>query len=239
MRVRKNVADGYKTHKTHKTMSLPSIQTTLGRSPNGSMTTTQEYSVNKPRDAVPTSVQHQRELLPFCGLAKIGGFAAQPITNVHLYGGSDASGERALNIFPLPAEAFTQPFGSQSSTNLSISNSSVRPPNPGNLHKRSWQDEDETPVRLSSDFLFKIPRNISDDDVPISPLSATPPNSLPQAPLRHIAQPKTKKWALRAADFNGMVIKEIDDDMDIENVEQAPATILAGNSSDFDEAEFL
>lgn len=240
MRVRKSVPEGYKTHKT---MSLPSIQTTLASSPNRSrtitMTTTQEYSVKPPRDPVPAHVQHQRELLPFCGLQKIGGYAEQPVTNVHLYGGADASGERALNIFPLPAEAFTQPFSSQSSTDSSISNFSLRPPNPGNLQKRSWQDEDEVPIRLNQDFLFKKPMRVSDDDVPISPLSATPPNTFPQAPLRHIAQPKTRRSNLRAMDVDGAVLKEMDVDMDFENTEQSGVRISVGTPSDFDEAEFL
>ncbi|KAJ4288468.1 hypothetical protein N0V90_011704 [Kalmusia sp. IMI 367209] len=243
MRVRKSVPEGYKTHKT---VSLPTIQTTLSRSPNGSSTatitttTTAEYSVKPPRDPVPAHVQHQRELLPFCGLQKIGGYAEQPVTNVHLYGGADASGERALNIFPLPAEAFTQPFSTQSSIDSSISNSSLRPPNPANLQKRSWQDEDETPVRLNSNFLFKIPMKVAEDEVPISPLSATPPPgvSFPQAPLRPFAQPKTRRMGLRAMDVDGMIVKEADVDMDLENAEQE-GRVLVGSPGDFDEAEFL
>lgn len=241
MRVRKSVPEGYKTHKT---VSLPSIQTTmLARSPNGSstttMTTVQEYSVKPPRDPVPAHVQHQRELLPFCGLQKIGGYAEQPVTNVHLYGGSEPSGERVLNIFPLPAEAFTQPFSSQSSTGSSISNSSLRPPNPGNLHKRSWQDEEDTSVRLSADFFFKMPKKGSDDDIPVSPLSAIPPDGFPQAPLRAIAQPKSRRGGSRAMDADGMIVKEMDVDMDLENTEQTEARLIAGSSSDFDDADFL
>jgi hypothetical protein len=242
MRVRKSVPEGYKTHKP---VSLPSIQT-LARSPNHSSTTTMtttmtttahEYTVKPPRDPVPTHVQHQRELLPFCGLQKIGGYAEQPVTNLHLYGGSDASGERIMNMFPLPAEAFTQPFSSQSSTASSISISSVRPPNPGNVHKRSWQDEDEAPLRLSADFFFKLPMKISEDEVPISPLSATPPIAFPQAPLRAIAQPKSRRSGLRTMDGNA--VKDMDVDMDFENTDQVEARVIAGSPSDFDEADFL
>ncbi|KAL5388171.1 hypothetical protein DPSP01_003160 [Paraphaeosphaeria sporulosa] len=239
MRVRKSVPEGYKTHKT---MSLPSVQTTLTMTPNGTsttMTTTQDHSVKPPRDPVPAQVLHQRELLPFCGLQKIGGYAEQPVTNVHLYGGADASGERALNIFPLPAEAFSQPFSSQSSTSSSISNSSFQAPNPANLHKRSWQDEDEAPARLSSNFLFKIPVKVSEDEVPISPLSATPPNGFPQAPLRPFAQPKTRRSGLRATDIDGMIVKEVDMDMDLGNADMTEGRVVVGSSSDFDEAEFL
>ncbi|KAJ4360086.1 uncharacterized protein N0V89_000645 [Didymosphaeria variabile] len=240
MRVRKSVPEGYKTHKT---LSLPSIQTTLTMSPNGASTTTmttiKEYSVKPPREPVPAHVQHQRELLPFCGLQKIGGYAEQPVTNVHLYGGADASGERALNIFPLPAEAFSQPFSSQSSTSSSISNASLHAPNPANLHKRSWQDEEEAPARLSSNFLFKIPMKVSEDEVPISPLSATPSNGFPQAPMRPFAQPKARRSGLRAMDVDGIVVKEMDMDMDLENADQTEDRVVVGSPGDFDEAEFL
>ncbi|KAL1592337.1 hypothetical protein SLS60_011415 [Paraconiothyrium brasiliense] len=229
--------------RTHKTMPLPSIQTTLTMSPNGASTTTvttiKEYSVKPPCEPVPAHVQHQRELLPFCGLQKIGGYAEQPVTNVHLYGGADASGERALNIFPLPAEAFSQPFSSQSSTSSCISDASLQAPNSANLHKRSWQDEEEAPARLSANFLFKIPMKVSEDEVPISPLSATPPNGFPQAPMRSFAQPKTRRSGLRAMDVDGMVVKEIDMDMDLEKVDQTEDRVVVGSPSDFDEAEFL
>ncbi|KAF9734456.1 hypothetical protein PMIN06_004627 [Paraphaeosphaeria minitans] len=239
MRVRKSVPEGYKTHKT---MSLPSVQTPLTMSPNGAsttMTTIQQYTLKPPRDPVPAHVQHQRELLPFCGLQKIGGYAEQPVTNVHLYGGADASEGRALTIFPLPAEAFSQPFNSQSSTSSSISNSSFQTPNPTNLHKRSWQDEDEPPARLSSNFLFKLPVKVSEDEVPISPLSATPPNSFPQAPLRSFVHPKTRRSGLRATDVDGMIVKEVDMDMDLENADMTEGRVVVGSPSDFDEAEFL
>ena len=238
MRVRKSVPEGYKTHKTS---GLPSIHTTISSRSSASITAAAEYSVKPPRDPVPEQVQHQRELLPFCGLHKIGGYAEQPVTNVHLYGGSDPSGERSMNIFPLPAEAFTQPFSSQSSTDSSISNSSLAP-NPANLHKRSWHDEDETPVRLSSNFLFKIPMKVAEDDVPISPLSATPPQGIafPQPPLRPFAQPKTRRAGIsRTMDVDGMVIKEGDVDMDLENTEQAEGRVLVGSPGDFEDAEFL
>ncbi|KAF2683657.1 hypothetical protein K458DRAFT_304191 [Lentithecium fluviatile CBS 122367] len=240
MRVRKSVPEGYKTHKT---VSLPSIQTTLAISPNSrasttSTMTTTDYGVKPPREAVPGELQHQRELLPFCGLQKIGGYAEQPVTNVHLYGGTSASGERAPNLFPLPAEAFTQPFPSQSSTDSAVSNSSVRP-NPTNPYKRSWQDEDETPMKLNTEFHFKIPVNVSEDDVPVSPLSESPPTHLssafPQAALRPFAQPKTRKG--RVMDVEGMIVKEGDIDMDVENAEQG--RVLVGSASDFGEADFL
>jgi hypothetical protein len=243
MRVRKSVPEGYKTHKT---MSLPSIQTTLAVAPSTStrasttstMTTT-EHNDKPPRDAVPDDLQHQRELLPFCGLQKIGGFAEQPVTNVHLYAGTTASGDRSLNLFPLPAEAFTQPFSSQSSAGSSLSNSSLRP-NPANPSKRSWQDEDDRPTKLNTDFHFKIPVKVSEDEVPVSPLSESPPMSLssafPQTALRPFAQPKTRRG--RIVDVDGIVIKESDIEMDVENADHQ-GRVLAGSASDFSDADFL
>ncbi|PVH97082.1 hypothetical protein DM02DRAFT_533951, partial [Periconia macrospinosa] len=233
MRVRKSVPEGYKTHKT---VALPSIQTTLSIAGNGGTMTQTQYSVKPPQDAVPEDYQHQRELLPFSGLQKIGGYAEQPVTNVHLYGGTSASGERALNLFPLPAEAFTQPFSSQSSMDSSVSSSSLRP-NPTNPYKRSWQDEDDKPNKLNTDFFFKIPVKISEDEVPVSPLSETPPTTIdgfPHTALRTFAQPKSRRQGPgRVMNIDGMVVKDVDMDMTLENSEQE------GRANDFGDADFL
>lgn len=225
MRVRKSVPEGYKTHKT---VALPSIQTTLAVAGNGTTMTQTEYSVKPPQDPVPEDYQHQRELLPFSGLQKLGGFAEQPVTNLHLYGGTSASGERTLNLFPLPAEAFTQPFSSQSSLDSSISSSSLRP-NPANPYKRSWHDEEDKPTKLNTDFFFKIPVKSSDDDVPISPMSETPPTTIhafPHTAPRAFAQPKSRRQGAGRA-------MDIDMDMTLDNTEQG------GRMNDFGDADFL
>ena len=231
MRVRKSVPEGYKTHKT---ANLPTIQTTLSK--GGPLTSTMAAG-----DAYgPEIYQHQRELLPFSGLHKIGGYAEQPVTNVHLYGGVDANGDRPVNLFPLPAQAFNQPFSSQDSTTSNLSTSLLQTPNPTNLHKRSWQDEDNQPVNLSSNFLFALPMKVSEDEVPVSPLSATPTPSLlslPQSALRPFAQPKTRRsQANRMMDVDSVMLKEADVDMDLENAERSEAT---GSGNDFGEADFL
>ncbi|CAI6336471.1 unnamed protein product [Periconia digitata] len=233
MRVRKSVPEGYKTHKT---ATLPSIQTTLAIAGNGPTMTQTQYSVKPPQDPVPEDYQHQRELLPFSGLQKIGGYAEQPVTNVHLYGDNSAPSNRALNIFPLPAEAFSQPFSSQSSMDSSVSSSSLRP-NPTNPYKRSWQDEDDKSNKLNTDFFFKIPVKVSEDEIPVSPLSATPPTAIhgfPHTALRTFAQPKSRRpGAGRAMDFDGMVVKNMDMDITLENADQE------GRRNDFDDADFL
>ncbi|KAF2715661.1 hypothetical protein K504DRAFT_457812 [Pleomassaria siparia CBS 279.74] len=232
MRVRKSVPEGYKTHKS---ANLPSIQTTLSKGgplTNSTMGTGDAYSV---KIAGPEIYQHQRELLPFSGLHKIGGYAEQPVTNVHLYGGTDKNGDRPVNIFPLPAAAFNQPFSSQDSTNSDFPVVSIQAPNPTNLHKRSWQDEDIQPLNLNSNFLFALPMKVSEDEVPISPHSATPAPSvlsLPQSALRPFAQPKTRRQHVGRMDVDNIMFKESDMDVDSENAEE-------GTSNDFVEADFL
>ncbi|KAF2789445.1 hypothetical protein K505DRAFT_328244 [Melanomma pulvis-pyrius CBS 109.77] len=239
MRVRKSVPEGYKTHKS---ANLPSIQTTLSKGgplTNSTIATSDAYSVKL---AGPEVYQHQRELLPFSGLHKIGGYAEQPVTNVHLYGGTDENGDRPVNLFPLPAQAFNQPFSSQDSTSSSLSISSLQTPNPTNLHKRSWQDDDGQPLNLNSNFLFALPMKVSEDEVPVSPLSATPAPSilsLPQSALRPFAQPKTRRHQSgQMMEVSAVLFKEADIDMDLENAEQNEDR-ATGNSNDFGEAEFL
>lgn len=230
MRVRKSVPEGYKTHKMS---TLPSIQTTLSKP----ATTLATLKVKPPRDPVPDDFVHQRELLPFCGLHKIGGFAEQPTTNLHLYGGFDSTGTRASNLFPLPAEAFTTPFSSQGSTDSGYSTSSQRLPNPLNPSKRSWQDEEDKP--LNSNFFFSIPMKglgagADVDEVPVSPLSETPPQSINMLPqVRQFAQPKSRRAGQRSMASDG------DMDIDFENLDRVDGRVAAGSGSDFEEADFL
>jgi hypothetical protein len=218
MRVRKSVPEGYKTHKM---TALPSITTTLIKPTT--------LDVKPPRDAVPIDFVHQRELLPFCGLHKVAGYAEQPTTNLHLYGGLDTRGQRPTNLFPLPAEAFTQPFSSQTSTDSGYSSSPQRPANPS---KRSWSDEDEKP--LTTNFFFAIPMkglSAEVDEVPVSPLSETPSQSINMLPqVRQLAQPKSRRK-------QGAGDEDID--MEFENAAQVEARLVAGSASDFEEADFL
>ncbi|KAF1844383.1 uncharacterized protein K460DRAFT_369255 [Cucurbitaria berberidis CBS 394.84] len=229
MRVRKSVPEGYKTHKMS---TLPSIHTTMSKP----STTLVSLEVKPPRDAVPDDFVHQRELLPFCGLHKVGGYAEQPTTNIHLYGGFDSTGIRASNLFPLPAEAFTQPFSSQGSTDSGYSTSSQRLSSSLNPSKRSWQDEDDKP--LTTNFFFAIPMkglSADMDDVPVSPLSETPSQSINMLPqVRQFAQPKSRRAGQRTL--------MSDEDMDMEfdeNVERVERRIAVGSGSDFEEADFL
>jgi hypothetical protein len=226
MRVRKSVSEGYKTHKMLSSSTDPFIRARP------------RLDVKPPREEVPDDYQHQRELLPFCGLHKIGGFAEQPTTNPHLY--TSTTGPRPAYTFPLTADAFTQPFSSQSSTDSgyysATSPSSQRLHNPS---KRSWHDEDE--VRpINTNFLFDARTSstrrgmaVEFDDVPVSPLSATPPQIVDMLPpTRQYAQPRRRRPTKRT-------ISDDDIDMDFENAARIEGRIGAGSSSDFEEADFL
>ena len=188
--------------------------------------------VKPSRDPVPDGASHQRELLPFCGLHNLGGYAEQPTTNIHLYGGLDASGSRATNLFPLPAEAFTQPFSSHTSP---YSPSSQSRPNPLNLSKRSWQDEDETSRNPGFFFAMPIKSMAADvDDVPVSPLSETPPQAINMLPAsRQVAQPKSRIGAQRP------LANHDDIDMEFENAAQVEGRVTVGSGSDFEESDFM
>lgn len=224
MRVRKSVPEGYKTHKMS---ALPSITTTMTQAATSTI-----FEVKPAQDAVPDDFVHQRELLPFCGLHKVAGYAEQPTTNIHLYGGLDAHGQRPINSFPLLAEAFKQPFSSQGSTDSGYSTSSQRLPNPLNPSKRSWQDEEEKP--LGTNFFFAIPKmglSAEIEEVPVSPLSETPPNMLPQ--VRQFAQPKSRRAGPK------MMLVDEDMDMEFENAVQIEGRVAVGSGSDFEEADFL
>jgi len=223
MRVRKSVPEGYKTHSS-KMSNLPSIQTTLSKPPTTTITAVGLH-VKAPRDPVPDAFVHQRELLPFCGLHKIGGFAEQPTTNIHLYAGVDAStGQRPTNMFPLPAEAFSQPFSSQDSGY----GSDIMRSNPS---KRSWRDEDDARLDISgSNFFFAVPMkgSVQVDEVPVSPLSETP-EVLP----RLVKQPKSRRPTASRGISGTSTVEDVD--MEVES----EARVAVGSVSDFEEADFL
>ncbi|KAJ4346258.1 hypothetical protein N0V95_005574 [Ascochyta clinopodiicola] len=225
MRVRKSVPEGYKTPKT----ALPALQTatysqTPLRKPHSAFSIPALEQMKIPVDTLASTLQHQRELLPFCGLNKIGGYAEQPTTNPHLFSG-------VTNSFPLPAQAFSQPFSSQDSgygTDMARANQG----------KRGWSaddDDDNSSARPSANnFFFSIPAKITgEDDIPVSPLSESPPP--PSLPTRHYAQPKSRR---QAQSMPGHV-DHVDVDMVYESHGMHEGMLAAGHASDFEEADFL
>lgn len=221
MRVRKAVPEGYKTPKLLS--GLPSTKSTP------------PFPVKPSLDTGPDVLSHKRELLPFCGLSKVAGYAEQPTTNIHLYGGLDAHGQPTTNVFPLSADTFTQPFSSQGYANSRDTTSSQPPPNPMNPAKRAWQDDNE--VRPpTTDLFFAIPKGalvVDVDEVPVSPLSETPPAMLPQR--RHFAQPKSRRQGQQPRSCDVDMVMDTDPD-DVTPMERR---VAVGSGSDFEEAEFL
>lgn len=215
MRVRKSVPEGYKTPKPLVTPTTHS--STPLRKPHSAYRDSSLETLHIPVDTLASTLQHQRELLPFCGLNKIGGYAEQPTTHP-LFG--------AAGAFTLPAHSFSQPFSSQDSgygTDMQRSGA-----------KRVWSEESDVQSTRAAgalgargnNFLFSIPARVSgEDDIPVSPLSESPPPNLP--PQRSFAQPKTRRRPLRN-----------ESEMDVEAVAHA-GRLAAGHASDFEEADFL
>jgi hypothetical protein len=215
MRVRKSVPEGYKTPKTLPSLQITTMQTPLRKPHNAFRETNPALEALKiPVDTLASTLQHQRELLPFCGLNKIGGYAEQPAPDPHLFGG-------ATNSFPLPAQAFSQPFSSQDSgygTEIYRANG-----------KRGWSEEEEEGSRgvANSNFVFSIPAKVyGEEDVPVSPFSESPPPRMP--PQRQFAQPRRRRRPHADEDM-----------MEFDGHGAHEGRLAAGHASDFEEADFL
>jgi hypothetical protein len=171
MRVRKSASEGYKTNSPNKCARLPCIQTTLSRPSTTTITL----------DPVAPSALHARELLPFSGLHKTPSYADQPTTNIHLYT-PDCEPSNTTTFFPLPAEAFSQPFFSSMDSGYET----TAPVHPG---KRSWHDEQDL---SNSGFLFgKRGVRVEIEEVPVSPLSESPGEPGPRE--RMVRVPKSRR----------------------------------------------
>lgn len=231
MRVRKSVPEGYKTHKQAQ-FAQQSIDV---------------YSAKAPAEPVPAEYTHPRELLPFCGLHKIGGFAPQPVTHPSENPSSHGQLTNGTPAQPTPLhfhvtitpDFSTPSFSSQPSAAASTP---ARIPNP-NPHKRSFDDTaaDAHAFRPAlPPLLFPAGSGgggvlLRDDaDAPVSPRSTRPPAQL--NPLRPFAQPRTRSMRRLACKAQGG-----DADVEIENAEGVEGMEgMEGRSSlDFGEAEFL
>lgn len=233
MRVRKSVPEGYKTPKPLSlTPSLHQptvVSSTPLRKPHSAFRDTHP-TLEIPVDSLAATLQHQRELLPFCGLNKIGGYAEQPTP--HLFG---------VGTTTSAPQTFSQPFSSQDS---GYGTDVVRP-----AGKRGWSHDDEGEAEDGEDghpgshslragaaagmrnnnFLFTIPAKISgEEDVPVSPLSASPPPSSNFPPQRAFAQPKSRRRR-----------PQRDEEMMEYDTAAHEGRLAAGCASDFEEADFL
>lgn len=231
MRVRKSVPEGYKTPKPSSLTASHAQTPQPLRKPHSAFRDSPPTDLHIPADSLAASLQHQRELLPFCGLNKIGGYAEQPTPPL-------------FHPTSFPVQAFSQPFSSQ--------DSGYGTDNARAGGKRGWSEEAEVQPQhtqhhtqhtgretrgtatqasdgtssIANAFLFSIPASLSpaDEEIPVSPLSESPPPSL--APQRLFKQPKSRRRPQHeedAMDFDGA----------------GEGRVSAGCASDFEEADFL
>lgn len=154
MRVRKAVPEGYKTHKT-ALFGDPSPALTRAVTAGG----IRESSVS------------QRELLPYCGLHKVGGLGVQDLGTVDALGETDIFEDPEIGSF----------LSSQESTNSTLSTDSAPTAKMGTSHKRTFSrihhgEEDE-----DWDGFDPVDFQISDLDMDLS--------------SRQYAQPKRRQRA--------------------------------------------
>ncbi|QDS77501.1 hypothetical protein FKW77_000316 [Venturia effusa] len=175
MRVRKAVPEGYKTHR-----SVPALAEPVSTTPMITMNISSRPS----------------ELLPFCGIHKIGGLGEQPIPAVDTY--------EAIDVFPentIPLADFTTPFSSQESAistgSLAIPSAAPLRQIPSNKRSYNWDEEEAEPEDPGFERLFfNCPDTLSPprSTYPIS--HTTMPNLTAISSLsssRAFAKPKSRR----------------------------------------------
>jgi hypothetical protein len=178
MRIRKAVPEGYKTHKT-----------ALFSDP-----TPARAAISSPA-SLSGHLRPRGELLPFCGLHKIGGLSIQPV-----------SAQSEIDIF-----ADEMPFNlSQESSTSTLSTDSMPAAHPSlvNLSKRRFEDQENEEqesdhlqdVRFSDSFCSSIPIDLA-GSLPYTgyPIShTTMPDLGSISATRTIAKPKSRRKGVPA-----------------------------------------
>lgn len=137
MRIRKSVPEGYKTHKTMPPPSTaPAVRPIL------------THAETAPASSAPAIIYTKpNELMPMCGLHKVGGFSSQP-----------------------PSSLPSLPSLNYSQTTIS-SSAPFNPITPNNQRKRAYEDEIEDEL----DAIFDAAKYQDDfDDSAISPKTKYP-----------------------------------------------------------------
>ncbi|KAL1302765.1 hypothetical protein AAFC00_003112 [Neodothiora populina] len=139
MRIRKSVPEGYKTHKTLPTSSAPPMMAPTTRKP------TLTPSESAPSSSAPATLYTKpNELVPMCGLHKIGGYASQPTSSLP-----------ALSHSQSTLASSWSSTAAQSTPNASHMNNNSN----NNLRKRSYDDEIEDEL----DAIFSDEQGDEDD----------------------------------------------------------------------------
>ena len=187
MRVRKSVPEGYKTHKTLGTHGFPFPSS----APSASMPSVQSSGAGV--DA--------RELTPFCGLHKTGGWAAQEL----LPSSAPAVVERDEDRLEMPVMTMSQSSLPSTQTSSMSSRSTRSEP----VRKRTYEDE----IEYDMDAIF--------DNVEAADLAAQqmPPSSRPIARMKPTVQKPRLDRLVRIAgddDFEEAAFLAAEDGMEVD-----------------------
>ncbi|KAI1392004.1 ribonucleotide reductase inhibitor-domain-containing protein [Hypoxylon trugodes] len=228
LRVRKSVPEGYKTG-TYAVKAL-------WDEPTGSTSYTTAASaaaMGEGRSRA-NAISTPRELLPFCGINKVGGLSTQPETDT-----SSTSTYQPLTIADSMIDDYDDVPGLTSSQDTISSTDPHSFSTPSKTRKRSYtEDEDDRPEtpdrRLNLNMNFNVWRDNYDDEV--SPRSLGPtswsPNNGGAGNGRVMAVPRKAKT--RGGSKLATVAPRV---LDQENFMVVDAD--GGSAGDFGEADFL
>ncbi|KAI1765721.1 ribonucleotide reductase inhibitor-domain-containing protein [Hypoxylon sp. FL1150] len=235
MRVRKSVPEGYKTG-TYSAFAL--WDETNHFNSNSNVTTAVSATTMGEGRSRANAISTPRELLPFCGIHKVGGLGTQPETpsaNANMAAAYQPL--LSVNGLPLDDDAMNDDVPGLTSSQETVDSTGSAPPyTPLKTRKRSYtEDENEAQVPATPDRLslnVNAWRNFNsttfDFDGEVSPRSMAPAGWTPDNG-RIMAVPR--KGRLRgsklAAGLNGAHT------LDQENV------MVMGSDGDFGEADFL
>ncbi|OTA62735.1 hypothetical protein K449DRAFT_382035 [Hypoxylon sp. EC38] len=227
MRVRKSVPEGYKT-------GSYSAFTLWDETNNSNPTTHSAMGEGRSRA---NAISTPRELLPFCGIHKVGGLGTQPENatispSLSSYTYSSTAHQPLLSINGLPLDDDSMDddvpglTSSQESIESTASNLSV---SPSKTRKRSYTEDEEeetpnTPGNLNLNVNFNVWRDNSFDGE-VSPRSQAPAGWAPSNG-RIMAMPRKAKH--RGGKLNPHAV-------DQENV----MVVEGPDGADFEEADFL
>ncbi|KAF2726344.1 hypothetical protein K431DRAFT_280373 [Polychaeton citri CBS 116435] len=190
MRIRKSVPEGYKTHKTLGTAGFPSPSTAPPK----------QTRVERPI----LSTQGSRELQPFCGLHKIGGWADQedvyaPTSSAPTILQSARGGRDSWDVPRL-----TMSQSTLGSSQESFTSSAYLPASLVSNKKRTYEEETEEDI----DAIFDA---MDASDLDEDPVNADSDSSLHLADtLRLIAKPRRNAKAHSSTSSTAMASDKID-----------------------------
>ncbi|KAH8907974.1 hypothetical protein BR93DRAFT_927002, partial [Coniochaeta sp. PMI_546] len=229
MRVRKSVPEGYKTGHKYGTFSLWADSS----APSNQSSSDSFHLSSSPATDSPAA--SRRELLPFCGINKVGGLAVQPDTPPipTAFFTPLALDRPATSVPPVPElDDLPGLTSSQDSITSAASDPSSFPPQPPSLgrnhRKRTYAEDAATlPVPDTHDpIIWRQRREFLDGEV--SPHSLRPAGWERNA--RVMAVPRSVRKAAAARDVGAVQLRDLG---------QENRAAGAGDADDFEEAEFL